>query len=154
MLESTAELDAESLRKLALRLFSEQELKANPISCILRTIDLVDRVIGTTVPIQGLGSEIPAQNLLISRLQETAQARGLNPEALAKELEVSLAALRNWQHGVEPSPTNRAKIEKFLDSQTRVVGPGQPEKIGVPPVGELFGRSQPQPEPESPATHG
>jgi hypothetical protein len=56
-----------------------------------------------------------------------------------------------YLHGIEPSPTNRAKIEKFLDSQsspTGVVGAGQPEKIGVPPASELFGRPQPQPEPE------
>jgi len=117
-MENSSALDPESLGKLALRLFGEQELKVNPVNCILRTIDLVDRVTGTTLPIQGLGSETPAQNSLSRRLGEVAQAKGLDPEALAERLQVSPQAVRSWQHGIMPSPANRAKIGKFLDSQT------------------------------------
>jgi ribosome-binding protein aMBF1 (putative translation factor) len=85
------------------------------------------------MPVQGLLKEMPAENLLISRLQEAAQARGLNPEALAEQLEVSLQTLRGWQHGTVPSPANRAKIEKFLDSQTAPTAAAeQPVKSGQP----------------------
>ena len=66
---SSPKLDPESVRKLALRLYGEQALRAAPANVIFSTIEWVDRVIGNAAP------EMPMRNDLIRRLGEIIKQR-------------------------------------------------------------------------------
>jgi hypothetical protein len=120
------QLDPEFFRKLALRLYGEEALKTDPLGCVFGSFDWLDKVTGAAMPVHGLVNELPAQNLLISRLQEAAQARKLNPEALAEQLEVS--AYKRYAAG-SMAPCRAKQTARRLRSfwTTRRCKPVQPE---------------------------
>jgi hypothetical protein len=66
---------------------------------------------------------------------------------VAEKLGVSSQALRGWQRGIVPSPSNRIKIEKFLDSQTPANNPAEAELPRPNPELE-FGQQTGWQEPE------
>jgi hypothetical protein len=128
-MELHCKLDPESVRKLSLRLYGEEALKADPAAVIFNTIDWIDQVTGNTEV------HVPAQNDLVRQLAQVVKTQGL--PNVAAGLQVSSGAIRGWLHGTQPSPLSYQKIERFLaDSEstpTDAAGAGQRVESG-----ELF----------------
>jgi hypothetical protein len=138
-------LDSGCFRKLTSRLYDEDTIKADPLGCVFGTLDWLDRVTGTAMPVQGSVNEAPAQNDLIRRLGEIIKQRGAG--YVAEQLAVSPSALKSWLRGVRPTESNRKRIEQFLSSET---SPTDAAGAKESKPGELFGGPQSgrQQEPE------
>jgi hypothetical protein len=90
----------------------------------------------------------PIRNDLVRQLSELVSRKGV--ANVAMELEVSVAAVRSWEHGVIPSPLNVEKIKKYLKSQgpaSDAAGTADTLKPGEFSFGQQ--PSQPQSESES-----
>jgi hypothetical protein len=133
-MELHCQLDPESVRKLALRLYGEQALKDDPASVIFSTLNWVDRVIGNTE----VGA--PVQNDLVRQLGEIARVRELS--VVATEIGVSINAVRSWLHGAQPNPVSLEKIKRYLESQLPSIDAAGAEQQPTE-SGELFAGGPP-----------
>jgi hypothetical protein len=131
-MELHCKLDPESVRKLSLRLYGEEALKADPAAVISGTLDWVDQVLANS---ETQLSGKPVQNDFVHRLTELVNRKGV--ANVAAELEVSVATLRSWQHGVTPNLPNLEKIKTYLKSQTPASDVADAAAESLKP-GELF----------------
>jgi hypothetical protein len=136
-MEPTFQLTPESARALAMRLFTKEQFAAKPRACIVAALDWLDRAAGDAPPAE---SPTPQGNPLIARLDSIVAEQGL--DTVARRLEVSVNAVRSWQHGGQPNAVNLEKIRKFLQdhetSLTAAAGAAESARSG-----ELFDRPQP-----------
>ena len=112
-MELHCKLDAESVRKLALRLYGEEALKADPAGVVFATVSWIDRVLDNSEP------PVPGKprNDIVRQLTEVVNRKGV--ANIASELRVSIAAIRSWQRGgVLPTASNLEKIKACLKSQS------------------------------------
>ena len=126
-------LTPESVRALALRLFTKEQFQSDPKGCIIAALDWPDLAAGNTAVADSPKSARPVRNALIERLDELVKTKGL--ETVAGAIDVSHQTIRGWLRGVAPTESNRKRIEQFLNEAppSDAAGAKQPANSG-----ELF----------------
>jgi hypothetical protein len=124
-------LNPEAIRKIGIYLYGAERFQADPANVILSTLEWVRAVMGNSEA-QLFGN--PIRDDLVRQLSELVSRKGV--ANVAMELEVSVAAVRSWEHGVTPSPLNLEKIKKYLKSQSSASDAAG--TVDTPKSGELF----------------